>query len=464
MGGMQFPLTMDSSELQVRANGQEGQPAECPGKEPSTGGSRRRFLQSLTLGALGVVGAPRVLRAGESPAAVVRVGVMGLSRGLAHIDALLSLPNVQVAWVCDVDELRLQAGKARVEARQTSGVRATRDVRRVLEDASVDALTIAAPNHWHAPATVMACAAGKHVYVEKPGSHNLQEADWMVAAARRHDRKVQLGTQRRSWPALREMVAQLQGGVVGKVAFARSWYSNARGSIGRGRRVAVPDALDYGLWQGPAPERPYVDNLVHYQWHWRWHWGGGELANNGVHALDLVRWGLGVGLPHRVSYLGGRYHFDDDQETPDTAVATFDFGTSGAAWDGSSCVPRGQEDLPFVAFYGPGGSVVNRGSGFTVYDEKGQVVATQTGEGGDRLHFENFLEAIRGDAALHAEIGEGQQAARLCHLGNLAYRTGGRTLEWPGGNVTRPSEPELLRLWGREYAPGWEARIRAGVG
>jgi predicted dehydrogenase len=383
---------------------------------------------------------------------------------MAHVDALLALPNVDVTWVCDVDETRREAGLARVRARQTSPVQSTQDLRRMLDDDEVDALTIAAPNHWHAPATILACAAGKHVYVEKPGSHNVREADWMVEAARRYGRRVQLGTQRRSWPAIREMVERVHGGVIGRVTFARCWYSNARGSIGRGRAVPIPDGLDYGLWEGPAPTRPYVDNLVHYNWHWRWHWGGGELANNGVHGLDLICWGLGVKYPRRVTYNGGRYHYDDDQETPDTAVAAYDFGTAGATWDGSSCVPRPQEDLPFVAFYGEGGSVVNRSSGYTVYDEKGREIAAQNGAGGDRSHFENFVAAIRGGAELHAEIGEGQKAARLCHLGNIAYRAG-MTLELndEDGSIVGSAASAAKQLWGREYQETWAASIRKAL-
>jgi predicted dehydrogenase len=389
---------------------------------------------------------------------------MGLSRGIAHVDALLALPNVEVTWLCEVDEARRESGLARVRARQGASVRGTEDIRRLLDDEELDALTIAAPNHWHAPATILACAAGKHVYVEKPGSHNVQEADWMVEVARRTGRRVQLGTQRRSWPAVREMMERIRGGVIGRVTFARCWYSSARGSIGRGQAVPVPEGLDYGLWQGPAPERPYLDNLVHYNWHWRWHWGGGELANNGVHALDLVCWGLQVGHPRRVAYNGGRYHFDDDQETPDTAVAVYDFGATGAAWDGSSCVPRREESLPFVAFYGEGGSVVNRGSGYAVYDEKGNEMVARSDAGGDRSHFENFVAAIRGEAELHAEIGEGQKAARLCHLGNIAYRTGmSLAVNGRNGNVTGSAAAAAELFWGRNYQESWGTMIREVV-
>jgi predicted dehydrogenase len=395
---------------------------------------------------------------GAEPGRRLVAGVMGLGRGMAHVEALLGIPGVEIGYLCEVDEQRLKSGLARVAQRQDRPPRGVKDVREVLDDREVDLLTIAAPNHWHAPATILACAAGKHVYVEKPGSHNGLEAEMMVAAARKHRRLVQLGTQRRSWPGVMEMIERLHGGVIGRVHYARCWYSSARGSIGRGKPAAVPAHLDYALWQGPAPERPYLDNVVHYNWHWRWHWGGGELANNGVHALDIVTWGLKVEHPRRVVFNGGRYHFEDDQETPDTGAAVFDFGSCGATWDDSSCVPRGQEGLPFVAFYGEGGCVEQDGNGYKVYDEKGKATGSGNGPGGDRVHFENFIAAIRDGAALRAEIAEGQKAARLCHLGNVAYRRGGAVeVDLQTGRIQGDSK--AARLWGREYRSGWKPRV-----
>jgi len=420
--------------------------------------SRRAFLRQLTVASTGLACGPLLLRAGESPTTRLRVGVMGLSRGMAHVEAFLSLPNVEVTWLCDAADDRLRSAQERVEASTGKPARVTADVRRILDDPEVDALAIAAPNHWHAPAAILACAAGKHVYVEKPGSHNLQEAAWIVEAARKHGRQVQLGTQRRSWPGVQEMVERLHGGVIGRVRFARCWYAAARGSIGRGQPAPIPPGLDYLQWQGPAPDRPYLDNVVHYNWHWRWHWGGGELANNGVHALDLVCWGLGVNHPTRVVYNGGRYHFEDDQETPDTGAATYDFGPCGASWDQSSCLPRREENLPFVAFYGDGGCVTNRGGGYQVHDLQGKQTESGSGPAGDREHFENFVDAIRKGTPLRAEIGEGQKAARLCHLGNIAYRTG-RTLQVDPDTGRIRDEAAAAQLIGREYRPGWTPRV-----
>jgi predicted dehydrogenase len=418
--------------------------------------NRRHFVKVTSTAAAGiaVLGRTRFARAADSPARRLSVGVMGLGRGQDHVRALLQITGVEVAWLCDVDGHRLAQAAKLLEGKQAKAARVTQDFRNILDDPEVDALFIAAPNFWHAPATILACAAGKHVYVEKPGSHNAQEGEWMVAAARKYNRKVQMGTQRRSWPGVVEAIQKLREGAIGRVLFARTYYSNARPSIGRGKEASFPAELDYDLWQGPVPERPYMDNLVHYNWHWRWHWGGGELANNGVHALDLARWGLGVDYPRRASYVGGRYHYDDDQETPDTAIATYDFGASGASFDHSSCNPRAHEKPPFVTFYGDQGCLVQSGPGYQIYDLKGVEVASGRGSGGDVVHVQNFISAIRDGAPLAQDIEEGQKSALLCHLGNIAYRLR-REIHFDPESRRIVGDPEAEKLWGREYRPGW---------
>jgi predicted dehydrogenase len=422
---------------------------------------RRHFLRRGTALVAGLAAGPAFLRAAGNK---LVIGVMGLGRGLDHVTACLGLPDLEIAYVCDVDDRRIQRALDAVTAHRDKPARmpqGVKDFRRILDDKSVDALTIAAPNHWHAPATILACQAGKHVYVEKPGSHNAQEGEWMVAAARRHNRVVQMGNQRRSWPAIIEAIDKLRAGAIGTVRSARTWYTNRRESIGKGKPAAVPSELDYALWQGPAPERPYKDNLVHYNWHWHWHWGGGELANNGIHALDLARWGLGVDCPRRVTCGGGRYHFADDQETPDTALATFDFGDKVALWDCSSCHPRVAENRAFVTFYGDNGSLALSGGGsYQVFDLKGREIDKGSSPAGDRSHFVNFFDCIRSGNGQrpHSDIAEGQKSTFLCHLGNIAYRTG-RTLTLDPKTRAILGDKEALALWGREYRKGWEPRV-----
>jgi predicted dehydrogenase len=422
---------------------------------------RRTFLKqtSTAAAALAFYGAAGRFTRAESPNNRLRVAVMGANRGLDHVRAAASIPNVEIAYICEVDTERLARGMKLAAEKQKSPPKGEKDVRKILEDKELDALLIAAPNHWHAPATIMACAAGKHVYVEKPCCHNPWEGEAMVKAARKHNRFVQMGSQRRSWPGVQEAMEKLRSGAIGQLRFARTWYNNARGTIGKGKQVPVPERLDYSLWQGPAPERPYVDNLVHYNWHWRWHWGNAELGNNGVHALDLARWGLGLRYPEKVTCNGGRYHFDDDQETPDTTLATYDFGRVGIHWDGSSCHPRAQEKLPFVAFYGDGGTLVNHGGGdYKIYDIKGKLMSEGNGPGGDKVHFENFFNAIRKGEALNAEIEEGNISTLLCHLGNIAYRTGDMLrIDPENGRIRKNSEAS--KYWKPEYRKGWEPKV-----
>jgi len=421
--------------------------------------NRRRFVQQTTkIGTVLAMGAPAILRSADSPGDKLLVAVMGLGRGLDHCNALAQIANVEIAYLCDVDENRIGRAAKAVAAKQQRTPKAVKDIRQVLDDKSIDAITIAAPNHWHAPAAIMACAAGKHVYVEKPCSHNPREGELLVAAARKHKRVVQMGNQRRSWPAMIEAIEQLRSGAIGKVLYARTSYTNARASIGRGKEVPVPATLDYSLWQGPAPERPYVSNLVHYNWHWRWHWGNGEIGNNGVHALDVARWGLGVDYPSRVTFGGGRYHFEDDQETPDTGTATFHFGDKGAMWDGSSCNPRPQDKVAFVTFYGENGSLADSGNGYKLFDPKGKEIAQRSGPGGDKVHFQNFLDCIRNGQKPNSEIEEGHKSTLLCHLGNIAYRTGhALNIDPKTGHIVGDKEAEAL--WSREYRPGWEPKV-----
>lgn len=421
--------------------------------------SRRRFLGSAAAGGTTLSMAAAGWTAEQAPSRKIVVGVMGLGRGLGLAQGFQRRPGVEVAYVCDVGKQRLAAGAKTLGKLAGNEPKAVTDVRRVLDDKSVDALVCAAPDHWHAPATILACAAGKHVYVEKPCCHNPREGELQVAAARKHNCVVQVGTQRRSWPGIIEAMGELREGVIGRVLFARGWYNDMRRSIGRGKPAPVPDWLDYDLWQGPAPRRPYRDNLVHYKWHWFWHWGTGEIGNNGVHSLDMCRWGLGADYPSRVSSGGGIYYFDDDQETPDSQVVTYEFGDKMIVWEGRNWHRRGFEGSMFGAtFYGDQGTLIITGAGYKVYDRKDKLVEEQGGSGGDAGHIADFLDAIRGGTSVNAEIEIGYKSTLLCLLGSIAHRTG-RALNCDPKNGRILDDERAMALWSREYEPGWEPKV-----
>ncbi|HKE88860.1 MAG TPA: Gfo/Idh/MocA family oxidoreductase, partial [Gemmatimonadales bacterium] len=323
---------------------------------------RRKFVKTVSAAGLGLA-APGVRSwvFGRSPSEKVVVAVMGLNgRGTVLAKAFARTPNATVGYVCDVDSVVLAKAAAAVGGLQPTPPRAIADFRRALDDKTVDALVIAAPDHWHTPATILALQAGKHVYVEKPCGHNAREGELIVEAQRKHQRVVQMGTQQRSADRSIELAQALKEGLIGSPYLARAWYANTRGTIGRGKEAPVPGNLDYELWQGPAPRTPYRDNVIHYNWHWFHRWGTGEICNNGTHEIDVSRWMLGVDTCTRVVSTGGRYQFDDDWEFTDTQEVTFEFaGGKTIIWQGQSC-----NGLPMfgrsrgVSVLGTNGSVV----------------------------------------------------------------------------------------------------------
>lgn len=399
--------------------------------------------------------------ASTSPNETVVLGIMGVNgRGSALAKNFMKTPGAEIGYVCDVDQRALQRVGAMVAKEQSRKPEMVADFRRMLDDAQVDAIVIATPNHWHAPATIFGCAAGKHVYVEKPCSYTAEEGEMAIAAARKNKRVVQMGSQRRSWPALVEAVQKLHEGRIGQLHYARTWYNNRRDSIGIGKAAAPPEWLDWDLWQGPAPHRSYKDNLVHYNWHWHWHWGNGELGNNGIHALDVARWGMDVAYPQRVTAGGGKYRHTDDQETPDTMMVTYDFpGDKTITWEGLSWSPLGPHDSRFgISFHGTAGSMVIRDAGYTIYDMQDKEVESASDRGGDADHLADFLDAIRTSRLPHADIEQAHRSTLLCHLGNIAYRTRSvLTTDPANGHIQ--DNPQAAALWRRDYQKQWEPKV-----
>jgi predicted dehydrogenase len=308
--------------------------------------SRRSFIKNTAAGsALFMAGSilpgfsaksySRIIGANKA----VNVSVMGVnSRGKALAKNFAGQPNCNVIHICDVDHRAIMKCLAEVKSRQDTAAQGIGDFRESLESKDLDVLVIAAPDHWHAPASLMAMDAGKHVYVEKPCSHNPHEGELLVKAASKYGKVIQMGNQRRSWPNVIEGINGLKNGAIGRIYYGKGWYTNNRKSIGTGKEVGVPGWLDWDLWQGPAPRKEFKDNIVHYNWHWFWHWGTGEALNNGTHMIDLLRWGMGVDYPAKVSSTGGRYRYNDDWQTPDTQIINLEFSEGmSMSWEGRSC-------------------------------------------------------------------------------------------------------------------------------
>ncbi|HKO15420.1 MAG TPA: Gfo/Idh/MocA family oxidoreductase [Gemmatimonadaceae bacterium] len=441
---------------------------------------RRDFLRSASAAGLGLAMTGRfpapARSLGGSPNERLRVAVMGLNgRGMVHARNFARLPNTELAYLCDVDARVLARAQAELQTSATAAAAAPRaiaDFRRALDDRNVDVLSIAAPDHWHTPAAILAMQAGKHVYVEKPCGHDPYEGELIVQAQRKYRRVVQMGNQQRSAPRSREAIQAIAQGIIGRPYLARAWYANTRSGIGHGKPAPVPAWLDYELWQGPAPRTPYRDNVIHYNWHWFRRWGTGEICNNGTHEIDIARWALGADYPTRVSSTGGRYHFDDDWEFPDTQEVVFEFdGGRSIVWQGQSCnglqtFGRGRG----TAILGTTGSIVLDRDGYVLYDVAGKVVrevreSTSTDglnlvgdDAATSAHMENFANAIRTDEALHSPIAEGARSVLLCHLGNIAQFTGHTLAVDPAtGHVV--GDAEAARYWRREYAPGWAPMV-----
>ena len=436
---------------------------------------RRDFLKKASAAGVGAFAASRgvgpLLAFNGSPAEKMVVAVMGLNgRGMVHAQDFARGANTTVGYLCDVDSTVLAKALKDTAPLQATPPKTVTDFRRVLEDKNVDAVVIAAPDHWHTPATILALDAGKHVYVEKPSGHDPREDELIVAAARKHSKlRVQLGTQARSGPHFIEAKRLIGEGLIGTPYLARAWYANTRTGIGKGKVIPVPANLDYELWQGPAPRTPYRDNIIHYNWHWFTNWGTGEICNNGTHEIDVGRWMLGVDYPTSVISTGGRFHYADDWQFPDTQEATFVFdGGKSIIWQGQSC--NGLELYQRsrgTAILGTNGSVVVDRDGYVIYDLKNKIVKQVTAApksdslntvGDDwltQLHIDNFVSAVRRGTKLSAPIEDGAKTGTLCHLGTISQQVGRKLTTNPrNGHILHDEEAAML--WSREYDPRWK--------
>jgi predicted dehydrogenase len=420
---------------------------------------RRDFLMSTA-----VLTAGAAVRGFASPNETVRIAVVGCGgRGQSHVSAWSAMPNVEIVALCDVDQSHIAEKLKWLESKGMKKPATYVDFRKLLEDKSIDAVSLATPNHWHTLQTIWACQAGKDVYVEKPCSHNIFESQQIVAAARKYDRIVQQGSQSRSSPALQEAVQRMSTGELGEVYMARGLCYKWRDTIGHKPVCPVPEGVDYDLWTGPAPKREFTMNRFHYNWHWMWDTGNGDLGNQGIHEVDIARWGLGVTHPTKVSAIGGKFMFDDDQETPNTLSASYEFDVKGVKkmmtfevrhWiSPHEAGINGDKPGNTIGneFYGSNGYLVidnyNKYYSFMGKDQKPGPGATARDE-----HWANFIAAVRSRkrSDLNAEIEEGALSCNLMHLANISYRVG-RTLHWDAKTMTCIGDPEANKMLTRAY-------------
>jgi predicted dehydrogenase len=437
--------------------------------------TRRDFLDVLAFGAAGLaVGATaksysQIVGANER----LNFSIIGLNgRGYAHLSSLKANRSAaRISYVCDVDDRILEKFVASTQQEMGEVPTAEKDFRKILERKEVDAITIATPDHWHAPMAIAALEAGKHVYVEKPCSHDPAEGAMLVAAQKKYGKLVQMGTQQRSSPHTIEIIEKIHSGLIGQPYFAKTWYCNTRKSIGTGRETAAPAQLDWELWQGPAPRRPYKDNIHPYNWHWFWIYGTGETLNNGTHEIDVARWALGVDYPKLVTATGGRYHFHDDWQFYDTLLTTFEYGDKTITWEGRSC--QGMRDYARdrgSVIMGTTGSALIDRDGYEVYDlhgkKTGEFKTGTTTSSADLLgrdsmtdaHFANFIAAIRQGEKLHSPIEVGNVAVTMLQLSNIAWKVQ-RDLHLDATDGRIHSDPEAITMWSREYQKGWEPHV-----
>jgi predicted dehydrogenase len=437
--------------------------------------SRREFLDTLAVGAAGMAISSTAKAYGQILGANDRLNfaVIGLhGRAYAHLSSLkANQKDAKISHVCDVDSNILQKFAGSVEKSLGYTPISHRDFRQLLASKDVDAITIATPDHWHAPMAIAGLQAGKHVYVEKPCSHNPAEGVLLVQAQKKYGKHVQMGTQRRSSPLYIDVINQIHQGLVGQAYYAKAWYSNTRKSIGIGKEAPVPSTLDWELWQGPAPRQAYKDNVQPYNWHWFKIWGTGEALNNGTHEVDVCRWALGVDLPNRVTASGGRYQFKDDWQFYDTLDTSFEYDDKLISWENKSCNGNklyGRDRG--VVVVGTTGSIVIDTGGYEIYDLKGNKTSEHlVGKAADSSditgadsmtdkHFANFIAAIRTGEKLTQPVESGNVSVTMLQLSNIAWEVK-RELKLDPSTGHILNDREASRFWDREYEKGWAPHL-----
>jgi predicted dehydrogenase len=418
---------------------------------------RRTFLKSASLTGA-AVSLSGVVQANEAPLSIGLIGCGGMM--MNHLKLLVKRKDIQIAWLCDVDDANMQRASKAMEAAGLKAPKLSRDLRDLLKDDLVKAVFIATPDHWHAPATILCCNEGKHVYVEKPCSHNIREGRLMIEAARRKKVIVQVGTQSRSTSHVMEAMKKLRERAIGEVLISKAWNSQLRRNIGKAAPGPVPDGLDFDLWLGPAVKTEYRKNLLHSSWRWFYDFGTGDMGNDGVHDLDIARWGLGVTRhPDRVSSLGGKYFFDDDQQFPDTMTVCFEYRPTDRSEPTRQLIYEHRIWSPYIqegfengnAFYGTKGMLIlGKGGGWKLYGERNKLLEEGKGNPDLEAHHTNFFDCIKSGKLPNADIEIGHLSSTLCHLGNISVRTG-KLLKFDPKSEQILDDPEANALVKRKY-------------
>lgn len=417
--------------------------------------NRRSFLKGAGATAAGLAVAHMAPASAAGANEQLIVGVIGCSRGRSDGEAFAA-NGARIAYVCDVDDARAADAKERLNADK-----AVTDFRHILDDAAVDAVVVATPDHWHAPAAILACEAGKHVYVEKPCSHNIREGRLLIDSARRTSRVVQVGSQSRGTTTIKNGIQALREGAIGDVLVAKAWNSQRRPPIGHESPSEPPPGFDYDLWIGPSPMRPFQKNCHHYTWHWWYDFGTGDAGNDGVHELDIAAWGLGVDKhPSRISGYGAKMAWDDDQQFPDTQYVTFEYPRAEGkpqllVYEHRIWSPYAQEGFENGnAFYGTKGCMIlGKHGGWKVYGPENEFVRGEEGSFSTEEHVADFIDCVKTAARPGADIEVGHRSAALAHFANIIARSGRGSLDFDP-KAERFADEDMNQYVTRAYREG----------